>query len=75
MSHLTITEVQRGVNALPTFENRNSKIGLDGSQRRFLRVSSFDFRISIFVLHKRAVLKRKSTLRSADGLQAITRRA
>jgi hypothetical protein len=57
LSQLTITDVQRSVNALPIFENRKPKIEIRksklgspgcGSVLYEFRISSFDFRLSNF---------------------------
>jgi hypothetical protein len=48
LSHLNITKVQRGVNALPIFETRNSRVGEDATAliEADFRFSNFEFRFS-----------------------------
>ena len=63
LSHLTITDVQRGVNAHPGIAGfrlriadiRNSKLEIRNSQETLLQPSGAEFRfsISIFCLHNR----------------------
>src|SRR5208337_4358645 len=88
LSHLTITDVQRGVNAHPgiadfrlpivdcrysKLETRNSKLAGDAAATQWSRVSIFEFRFSTST-----IANQQSTIvnrQSAYGCRAITHRA